>query len=226
MKKSSNTSYKNSGFTLIEVIIAMSLLSLILILLFSTIFTTNKHWHLTEKKITQNEELRLVSFFIQKQLSQNIPLMWLNKTEQKLIFEGKSNELRFTSTLPAHRGGGGIKILLLKTNLSEDQNHLDLYYQQANPDVSPFDTTNKPEQVTLLDNVKRIELSYYGQEEINEEPVWKDEWQNDTFLPLLISLKIFTTDNNDWPEIKIPLHSSFIKGQPQFILRQSPNLPI
>ena len=220
-------SKKPKGFTLIEVIIAMTLLSLILVLLFSTIFTANKSWQSTERKITQNNELRLVGHFIQRQLSQNIPLMWIDQKEQRLIFEGKNNELNFTSTLPAHRGGGGIQLITLKVNQTDDVHHLDLYYRHANPDISPFETTDDVEQVILIENINGIELSYFGQEKIDEDPVWRDKWQNNEFLPMLVSLKIRTVDENlDWPEMKIPLHSNFIKGQPQFMLRKSKNSPI
>ena len=218
---------KPKGFTLIEVIIAMTLLSLILVLLFSTIFTTNKNWQSTERKISQNDELRLVGHFIQRQISQNVPLMWVDNKEQKLIFEGKSNSLSFTSNLPAHRGGGGVQILTLKVNQTDDTNHLDLYYRHASPDSSPFETYDDAEQVTLLENIKDIELSYFGREKLDEVPVWRDEWQSKELLPSLISLKIHTVDENlDWPEMKIPLHSNHIRGQPQFILRKTKSLPI
>lgn len=222
--KKTITPESSRGFTLIEVIIAMTILSLILVLLFSTLFTANRSWQSTERRITQNDELRLVGHFIQRQISQAIPLMWIDKDERQLIFKGKNNELRFTSTLPAHRGGGGIQIITLKINQTDEANHLDLYYRYATPDASPFEENDDIEQVTLLENIDSIELSYFGREKIDEDPVWRDEWKNDEFLPLLISLKIHTVEGNrDWPEIKIPLHSNFIKGQAQYILRKSIN---
>lgn len=225
--KTSGTPNKTMGFTLIEVIIAMTLLSLILVLLFSTIFTANKSWQSTERQIAQNDELRLVGHFIQRQIAQNVPLMWIDKNERRLIFEGKSDELSFTSTLPAHRGGGGIQLITLKVNETDDVNHLDLFYRHANPDTSPFERSDDIEQVTLLENIDDIELSYFGQEKIGEDPVWRDEWQNNELLPILISLKIHAVDSSqDWPEVKIPLHSNYIKGQPQFILRKTTNASI
>ncbi|MBL1140415.1 MAG: prepilin-type N-terminal cleavage/methylation domain-containing protein [Proteobacteria bacterium] len=215
-----NITHKNdSGFTLIEVIIAMTILSLILVLLFSTLFTANRSWQSTERKISQNDELRLVGYFIQRQLSQNVPLMWVSKEERRLIFEGKSNELRFTSSLPAHRGGGGIQIITLKVNQTDNASHLDLHYRNANTDSSPFKDHETDEKTTLLENIDAIELSYFGSDKIDEDPVWRDEWQNDELLPIMISLKVYISDKSQhWPEIKIPLHSNFIKGQPQYVL--------
>lgn len=213
---------KPMGFTLIEVIIAMTLLSLILVLLFSTIFTANKSWQSTERKITQNDELRLVGHFIQRHISQNIPLLWVDQKEQKLIFEGKTNELRFTSTLPAHRGGGGIQLITLKVTETDDVRHLDLTYRHADPDSSPFERDEEAEHVILLENINSIEFSYYGREKIDQDPVWRDEWQNNAILPMLISLKIHAVDENlDWPEMKIPVHASHVRGQAQFILRRT-----
>jgi general secretion pathway protein J len=215
---------KITGFTLIEVIVSMTILSLILVLLFSTLFTANQNWQLTKRNITQNDDIRLISNFIRRQIIQNIPLLWIDKKEQRLIFNGKKNELNFTSTLPAHRGGGGIQILSLRVNRTDDAHHLDLYYRYANPDKSPFDEWSDEKHTTLLDNIKNIELSYYGQEKINEDSVWRDEWQNKEVLPTLINLKIITVNEDlSWPEITIPLHTVYIKGQPQFVLRRSQN---
>lgn len=225
--KTNNIHKKNSGFTLIEVIIAMTILSLILVLLFSTLYTANRSWQTTEKKITQNDELRLVGHFIQRQLSQTVPLMWVDKKERHLIFEGKHDELRFTSSLPAHRGGGGIQIMTLKINQLDDTYHLILNYRNASPDTSPFEESGDDEQVTLLENINNIEFSYYGSDKFDEEPIWRDEWQNNELLPVLIRIKIHAANGNpDWPEIKIPLHANYIKGQPQFILRKALNASI
>ncbi len=216
-----------NGFTLIEVIIAMSLLSLILVLLFSTIFSANKSWHSTERKIEQNDELRLVGNFIQRLVSQNIPLVWIDPDGQRLIFEGKPHELLFTSTLPSHRGGGGVQLIRLKINETEDVRHLDLYYRNTSPDNDPFKTNDGDEHVMLIDKITGIVFSYYGSDKRDETPVWRDEWQNDEQLPSMISIKIeAVNENQNWPEIKIPLHSSYIKGQPQFMLRQAKNVSI
>ncbi len=223
--KASHHNKKNSGFTLIEVIIAMTILSLILVLLFSTLYTANRNWQSTERKITQNDELRSVEHFIQRQLSQTIPLMWVSKTERRLVFEGKSDELRFTSSLPAHRGGGGIQIITLKVIQTDNINHLDLYYRNANADSSPFEENKDDEQITLLENISNIELSYFGSDKINDEPVWRDVWDNKQQLPYLISLKVHAVDkSHDWPEIKVPVHVNYINGQPQFVLREAINI--
>ncbi len=143
---------KNTGFTLIEIIIAMTLLSLILVLLFSTIFTANKSWQSTERKISHNDETRIVAQFIQRQITQMTPLLWFDNNKRKLLFSGTNNEISFTITLPAHRGGGGVQLVTLKINNTDDKNHLDLYYRHASGDVFPFENDNF-EQVTLLEDI-------------------------------------------------------------------------
>lgn len=213
---------KYQGFTLIEVIIAMTILSLILVLLFSTLFTANRSWQSTERKVSQNNELRLVSHFLQRQISQSIPLMWIDKSEQRLIFEGRKKQLRFASTLPAHRGGGGIQIITLKLEKTKNYHQLNLYYQYGDTDSSPFEDNNNIENVTLLEDISNFELSYYGADKVDDTPTWRDEWNNERILPLIVSLKIFEIDEiNNWPEIKVPLHSTYINGQPQFVLRRA-----
>lgn len=207
------------GFTLVEILVAMTILSLILILLFNTLFTTNRSWQATERIISKNDELRLVGDFLRRQLSQTTPLVGLKQRKQQLIFEGKTNELRFTSVLPSHRGGGGVQIITLKMNNEDEKNQLNLFYEYANPDYSPFDEKENIQSVNLLENISDIELTYFGADKINEEPTWRDEWENKDHLPLLINLKVRAFDEvQNWPELKIPLYSSYIKGRPEFIL--------
>jgi len=207
------------GFTLVEVLVAMTILSLVLVLLFNTLFATNKSWQVTERKIAQNDELRLVSDFLRRQISQTTPLVGFKQKKQHLIFEGKVDELRFTSALPAHRGGGGIQIITIKINEDNERKQLNLSYENANPDNSPFEENDDIETINLLENINDIEITYFGSDKINEDPTWRDEWNNNELLPLLVNLKIYTlNEEQNWPDLKIPLYSSYIKGRPEFIL--------
>jgi len=62
------------GFTLIEVLIAMTLLSIMVVLLFSSLRTCAQSWEQGEKKITEVNEVAVVHNFFQRHLSSAIPL--------------------------------------------------------------------------------------------------------------------------------------------------------
>jgi len=214
---------RSQGFTLVEIMVAMVLLSMILLLLFSSLFTATKYWKMGENIIEKNDEVRLVSYFIRKQITQTVPLLWIENGKRKLLFRGMPDELSFTSTLPSHRGGGGIHSLTLKVIQTTDNNQLGMVYSLLNPDTIPFtDTFDEDEQfVTLASDIDSINFSYYGKEKKNEESRWFELWENNEYLPQLVRIKINALDeNNNWPVIEIPIKTGHvINRQPEFMIR-------
>ncbi|WP_333874304.1 prepilin-type N-terminal cleavage/methylation domain-containing protein [Methylobacter sp.] len=63
-----------AGFTLIEVLIAMSLLSIMVVLLFSSLRICAQSWEKGENKITEVNEVAVVYNFFQRHLSSAIPV--------------------------------------------------------------------------------------------------------------------------------------------------------
>lgn len=221
-KHKSKKIIQSKGFTLIEILVAMVMLSMTLLLLFSSLFTANKYWTIGENKIEKNEEIRLASTFIRKQITQTIPLLWIDATKRKLLFQGQHDELSFVSTLPSHRGGGGIHSLRLEVIQIDDGSQLGMSYSLLSPDIFPFadDTDKEEEFVAIADNINSINLSYYGKENNNEEPRWFDVWDNNKYLPQLVRIKIISLDRNiNWPVIEITVKASYVSGSPEFTIR-------
>ena len=205
------------GFTLLEILLAISLLSLILLLLFSALFSANRSWAATERRIAQNDELRLVAEFIQRQLAAQAPLFWAGQDDTDLLFSGAPDELHFTAGLPAHRGGGGAEALTLKVSRAGGESQLALYVQPVSAEQRPFDD-HGAERVVLLANTARIELAYYGREEIEGQSSWRDEWRHAELLPELIGLTVYPATGRAWPQMIIPLHARPAKGRAHNVL--------
>ena len=206
------------GFTLIEILLAISLLSLILLLLFSALFSANRSWAATERRIAQNDELRLVAEFIQRQLAEQSPLFWAGQDDTDLLFSGARDELHFTAGLPAHRGGGGAEALTLKVSRAGGERQLALYFQPLSAAQRPFDNHHSGERVVLLANTARIELAYYGREEIEGQSTWRAEWRHAELLPELIGLTVYPATGRAWPQMIIPLHARPAKGRAHNVL--------
>lgn len=205
-----------TGFTLVEILIALALFSVTLLFVFNALYTSNRSWLASERQIEANEEQRLVMTFIKRQLSQVVPLLQLDGRSNNLIFKGERNELRFVSALPAHRGGGGLYLLTLQA----DKN-LTLYYQIVTTDISleiELDD-EKIKSQDLISDIDKIEFSYFGSEQPNETPAWHERWEDQKRLPDLISMRITGKDDSDfWPEVLIPVRVQVSRGEPQFTM--------
>jgi general secretion pathway protein J len=221
---------RTRGFTLIEILISMVLLSMILLLLFSSLYTANKYWQMGEKTVEQNEETRLVNHFIRRLIIQTVPILWVDDGEKKLLFQGKQDELRFVSTLPAHRGGGGLHTLILKVVTTDSTKQLGLTHSLLDPDIEPFsDLINEEEFITIANDIDTIKLSYFGKLKKDEEAQWFEEWDSEIYIPQLVRLRIHPQNHllnriNDWPVIDIPIQASFVQGQPEFMIQTRTSL--
>jgi len=116
---------KAQGFTLIEVLIAMTLLSIMMVLLFTSLKICADSWGKGESKITDVNEVAVVYNFFQRDLSGAKPL-WNDSTaeqqteEKTFSFQGNAQSMQFVSAFPASAGRPGLQLFSL--NLQEEDN--------------------------------------------------------------------------------------------------------
>lgn len=205
--------FKQQAFTLIEVIIAISILSLLLLMLYSSLFTTSKSLSLGNKHIESAEKYRLALNFLRRTIEQTQPLMQLSEQGSELIFSGKNNTLGFTATLPSHRGGGG----LYYVELNNYENDVYLTYINMQNKIVEFDKS-ETKKILLLKE-QNFRFSYYGKNSNDQFESWNNNWTNTKILPSLIKLEfVFKSKGVEFKNIIIPLRVNFSAGKPQFTL--------
>ena len=198
------------GFTLIEVLIAMTLLSIMMVLLFTSLKICADSWEKGESKITDVNEIAVVYNFFQRDLSVAKPL-WNDlpaEEEKTFSFQGGTQSLQFVSAFPASAGRSGLQLFSL--NLQEEDNE-----QFINVTIVPFIPMTEgakwhKEEVTLIKRVSDFRLAYFGSEEdMSEDGAsvggWQDEWLNKKVLPRLVKINISLENGIYWPEMIIDL---------------------
>ena len=206
-----------NGFTLLEVLIALVLFSFILIMLYGSLYSTGQNWRASEIQTRENDDKRLILSFIRKQIEQTLPIIRVDDEENRVIFRGDDSSLLYVSNLPAHHAGSGI--YLLRLGMWRDE--LALEYLPLSKDNAMFekDIFIDAEEITLVKNIKTIDLDYYGRDDLDAEPYWRDEWDNKKRLPELIRFRIVTNQRDPWPELVIALRTQALTGQPQLTLQ-------
>ena len=212
--------FHGSGFTLVEILIGLALMSFILLMLFGSLHIAAKSWTAVQQKTTRTEELRMASDFIRHYLSQAVPLLWVNPDGSHLAFKGDTNAMHFAAPLPAHRGGGGLYLITLKVIEENGKSHLIMQYQGAYPDHHDFNPPDGAplETAILIDDVRSVTFSYFGKRQADAAPGWVEEWAVADQLPQQIQVKLsLAAPEEEWPEIAITLPTPFLQGQPQFL---------
>lgn len=213
-----------SGFTLLEVQIALLLLVLILGLLSGALYMASKSWRSGQIENEHIEQKRLISSFLRRQISQIHPLFWSGSRDYELIFRGQNDAMVYVGSLPASAGAGQLSLLELAITGQGANKRLELGYIGITPDQSPFDTIEDMKRSPLLYGIESLHFSYFGrQKEGRQAPTWHDRWENSNLLPQLIRCTIILTNGNRWPELIMPLHTDDVSSLVQYQLKASQN---
>ena len=192
------------GFTLIEVLIAMTLLSMMVVLLFGSLKICADSWEKGESKITDVNEVAVVYNFFQRHLSLAKPL-WneLSDEEKTFSFQGKAQSLQFVSAFPASAGRSGLQLFSIELQKEDNE-------QVINVTITPFFRVAEgeewhKEEVSLLRHVSDFNLAYFGSDDGVSEGAWQDEWHDKDVQPRLVKITIKLENEIYWPEMIIDL---------------------
>ncbi|CAD6878807.1 hypothetical protein [Methylomonas albis] len=210
------------GFTLIEMLIALSLLSIMVALLFASLRIAAESWNSGEAKISEVNKKAVVYQFFKRHLSNTkpfpvIPDQQQNNQQQdlqdvpKLAFTGLPQSISFVSALPAASARKGLQVF-----------HVGLDPQKPSTlkvALTPYRQTESiptdAEPVVILENLRHFKISYFGADTGNGDGTsgWVDEWQGQTTgqLPKLVKISIALSDDSFWPDMIFALK---ITGQP------------
>ncbi len=194
-----------SGFTLVEVLIGMSILSIMMLLLFASLRTCIQNWEAGENKLAQMSESAAVQNFLINKLTNSLPLSQDFLEEKGFSFQGENDSLQFVAAMPASASRLGLQLFNLYLKPSNNNNSYDLWVK-----IQPFypnrDESNwKDEELIILKQLERFKLRYFGAEQTDEDPTWHDEWMEQEKLPLIINIELTMANGMVWPEIQIPL---------------------
>lgn len=200
---------RRNGFTLIEVLIAITLLGVIVVLLFASLRIAGKSWNTGEGKIAQVNQKAVVYQFFKRHLTTIRPLpmpkrddpLGLEATEQ--AFQGLPQSLQFVAALPAASTRKGLQLF----NIQLDPRRSSIIQVALRPyreTDAEFDAVAEP-PVVLLEQVAKFSFSYFGKIEEGADQLWHNEWVEADHLPSLVKVSIALKDGSYWPDMVFAL---------------------
>lgn len=172
-----------TGFTLIEVVITLTVLGFILLMIFGAFRLGLSAWERGESTKEEYQQARIISQLISQQIKSMVPYKIKTKKAEGdyLAFEGKRHSLKFVSALSLKTNqpeGFVYAIYEFREGNGEKGGSLILYEQRAlNRDF--FEDPIKEEMgISLLEGVTSVQLEYYQAEDSskNLKEGWLEEW--------------------------------------------------
>jgi general secretion pathway protein J len=196
---------RQSGFTLLELIIAMMLLALMSSLLYGTLSLSANSWDRGEAKAGRAADMRLTEEFLRQSLTAQHPLRLHKLVDQPLYFQGGRDTLAFAGVLPG-RAGGGIYYFRLAVTPHGDASRLTLARVIPESAATSLPGFDGAEQSVLADGIAEIRFSYFGRDadsNMANVPTWRDRWEDPQVLPLIIRIDVTPAKGAAWPSLVV-----------------------
>jgi general secretion pathway protein J len=196
----------SAGFTLVELLVGLSLLALISVLLFGGFRFGLRAWEVGTARIDSGNEIELAQNLLRRQLAEAQPVrVGVEIESAPVLLRGSTSALIFVSPLPAHRGIGGAHLFALGIGDGASGKKLTLrwrLFRAGDPGDAAFDPKDAS---TLLTGIETIELSYFGRPATGGPRRWNDRWEEQPDLPELIRLRIAFPpgDGRSWPDLVV-----------------------
>jgi general secretion pathway protein J len=205
---------RQAGFTLMEMMLAMTLLALMMGMVYAALSLSARAWDAGDKRVAEASSWRQTERFLRREWSQLFPTRWRATVQPHIAIEGSQSNLRYVTALnleavSRNAAGGGLQWAELAL---DSDGKLVLNRQTFDSAAQNFDTLSTPSRddqnagkvappVTLADNIKSVEFAYFGSDTDLIEPTWREEWRELARLPKLIRLRVETARGRDLPDI-------------------------
>ena len=194
----------SGGFTLVEVLVALTLLGLISVALVTGLRFGARAWERGDTRLTAVHEVAAVRAFLARSLAQGLPG---EGARQRLHagWDGAPARLAFTTPGPHALDPAGAVRLTLAAEPGPDGRRLVVSWGADRPRPrtgAAVPETRGPGRI-LLRGLSRVRFRYYGADG-DAPPRWRDTWSADR-TPWLVAIEIAfaAADRPPWPTLVV-----------------------
>lgn len=209
-----------TGFTLLELLVAMTVLGVLTGLLATGLSFGARIWEREQTQLEQWAEMQAVQDVLRRMVGEAWPLNVPTVADkQGVAFVGSSNSIEFLGPPPAQSQAGGIYQYGLLSRIGPNGASLVLTWRLHGPDGTQRQgrrgsagrirrqESGDYKEVVLVDGVANVEFSYFGGGGDDIKPRWNNRWEDAAQLPLLVRMHVQfpAGDRRRWPDLVVAL---------------------
>jgi general secretion pathway protein J len=168
---------RESGFTLLELLISITIFAMILVALTSGLHFAGRAWDHQQQRDVRDGDVNAVQNVLRTMIASG------------RAFEGDRGSLKFVASMPAALERGGLYDVAL--NWSGDR--LVLSWQ---PHFKGFTNAPPPQSAELLKGVVNLDVAYY-----EGDQGWQHQLDGKSKPPSLIAIGVRLDDGRVWPPL-------------------------
>ena len=200
-----STPHSTGGFTLVEMLVAMTLLSLLVLAMGSALRSTAQTEERVDQRLARNDELRVTSSFLQSVLGRISGQRRAGITsvdENPFLLRADAKELVWVGVMPARYGAAGRQFFRLSLANTGNSASLVLQFMPMDEPVLPSGWEGATTEVLVRD-VMDLALQY--QDAGQDKPEWQSVWESKERLPTHVLISLATRSNGAWPPMVVAM---------------------
>jgi len=211
---------RSAGFTLVELLLALTLMSMLLALAYGGLRAATRATDRGQTILEDSSRIRMAHQFVHRQLNQVLPLAFEQSEngEERVVFMGTADRIRFVAPMPGYLGFGGPQVQELAIVRGEDG--LELVLSHALLQGFEEGLLYERAPILLLNDIESASFSFLGLDENGELAGWTSSWEETGVLPESIALDIQFVDD---VYIQWPLLTASVRIDPTALANLAPD---
>lgn len=187
-----------SGFTLLEILVALVVLGFLMVGLAQGVQFGLKAWDLQARQVALRSDMDATERVLRNLIAQADP----GEFSDPATFKGDSSKMSFASRLPLP-AVTGLPTRSVDVGLGVDARQRLVLRWSPRPHAERLTPEPLPNETVLLERVQRIEISYFKGGS-GKGTGWLKTW-NDPDVPLLVRFRLVfpSGDQRHWPEVVV-----------------------
>jgi general secretion pathway protein J len=197
---------RTRGFSLLEILAALVLLSLVLLGVYSGIRTATRIVRSGDVAIERIDQVRSAQQFLRRELAQAVTIAFdRNDNGDGIVFSGGEREIRFVAPLPGYLGAMGAQLQTWKLvdDDNDDRMRLEASFALLPPDGSEPKPIGEPE--VLVDGIHKGSFAFRGFDKDGNPIDWQAAWDDGRRTPSLVRIDLDLDGGVVWPTLDAPL---------------------
>jgi len=199
------SSMRARGFTLVELLLAITLMSILLGLTYSGLRAATRSSQRGEILLAAGGELRASHQFMRRQLNQMLPLSFAETDDLqplRIVFQGDATYIKYVAPMPGYLGSGGPQVQLIEV-VNGDNGEFVVQFSHALLQGFTEDRLYERDPVILLEKVSSAGFEFLGRDEDGELTGWSTTWDTEEILPVAVRLDLEFSEglNLRWPDL-------------------------
>jgi general secretion pathway protein J len=197
----------DAGFTLLELLVAVTLLGLVFVMLAGGLRLGVAAWEKGGDTVARTSALQTAQRFLRGEIEQMRPLARsVFGRDRLLAVSGTPSGLAFVGPPPSQAVAPSLYLFRVAIEGPAGKKSLVASWQRLQPDMSDYDAPRAVAQsIVLAAGLDDGALSYFGYPARDADPVWQDRWIDRTEMPMLvrIDLRYHRDDPRQWPSLVV-----------------------